>query len=47
MQHSSGRENICDENPVAFLKIKNTTALHNVFFIKAKNGQCSVEGNNI
>lgn len=36
MQHSSGRGNICDENPDAFLKINNTTVLHSVFCIKTK-----------
>lgn len=33
---SSRRENINDENPVAFLKINNATVLHKVFLIKTK-----------
>lgn len=36
VQHSSRRDNICDEDPIAFLKINNNTVPHNVFLVKPK-----------
>lgn len=39
MQHSSRRENICDEDAIAFLKIiNNNTVSHDVFLVKPKVG---------
>lgn len=38
MQHSSRRENTCDENPVAFLRVNKSTVLHSVLFITTKMG---------
>lgn len=38
VQHSSRRENTCDENPVAFLEVNNSTVLHSVLFITTEMG---------
>lgn len=36
MQHLSRRENICDEDAIAFLKINSNTVPPHVFLVKRK-----------